>query len=135
MESYLWCASKIIVPISLSVHCHCVCVCVCALLVSCDVFLFSYLSTCDPVVYCMLQVEHIIREDYLVEAMEVVELYCDLLLARFGMLEQMMYCEDSLAESVSTLIWVAPRLSADIQELNQVNECFYVSFWSYFFLP
>lgn len=36
-----------------------------------------------------IQVEHIIREDYLVEAMEVVELYCDLLLARFGMLEQM----------------------------------------------
>ena len=35
--------------------------------------------------------EHIIREDYLVEAMEVVELYCDLLLARFGMLEQMRY--------------------------------------------
>ena len=36
-----------------------------------------------------VQVEHIIREDYLVEAMEVIELYCDLLLARFGMLEQM----------------------------------------------
>ena len=54
------------------------------------------------------------------EAMEVIELYCDLLLARFGMLEQMMYCEDSLAESVATLIWVAPRLSADVQELNQV---------------
>lgn len=35
------------------------------------------------------QVEHIIREDYMVEAMEVIELYCDLLLARFGMLEQM----------------------------------------------
>ena len=35
--------------------------------------------------------EHIIREDYLVEAMEVVELYCDLLLARFGMLESMRY--------------------------------------------
>jgi vacuolar protein sorting-associated protein IST1 len=36
-----------------------------------------------------IRVEHIIRDDYLVEAMEVVELYCDLLLARFGMLEQM----------------------------------------------
>lgn len=68
-----------------------------------------------------IRVEHIIREDYMVEAMEVVELYCDLLLARFGMLEQMNYCEDSLAESVATLIWVAPRLSADIQELNQVS--------------
>ena len=33
--------------------------------------------------------EHIIREDYLVEAMEVIELYCDLLLARFGMLGAM----------------------------------------------
>lgn len=68
-----------------------------------------------------LQVEHIIREDYLVEAMEVIELYCDLLLARFGMLEQMMYCEESLAEAVSTLIWVAPRLSADVQELSAVS--------------
>lgn len=67
-----------------------------------------------------IRVEHIIREDYLVEAMEVVELYCDLLLARFGMLEQMTYCEESLAESVATLIWVAPRLCSDIQELNQV---------------
>ena len=30
------------------------------------------------------------------------------------------YCEDSLAESVATLIWVAPRLSADVQELNHI---------------
>ena len=30
------------------------------------------------------------------------------------------YCEESLVESVATLIWVAPRLSSDIQELNQV---------------
>lgn len=36
-----------------------------------------------------IRVEHIIREDYMVEAMEVVEMYCDLLLARFGLIEQM----------------------------------------------
>ena len=43
--------------------------------------------------FCLtcLQVEHIIREDYIVEAMEVVELYCDLLLARFGLIESMKY--------------------------------------------
>ena len=34
-----------------------------------------------------IRVEHIIREDYLVEAMEVVEMYCDLLLARMGVLK------------------------------------------------
>ena len=33
------------------------------------------------------KVEHIIREDYLVEAMEMLELYCDLLLARFVLIE------------------------------------------------
>ena len=35
-----------------------------------------------------IRVEHIIREDYLVEAMEIVEMFCDLLLARFGLIQQ-----------------------------------------------
>lgn len=32
-----------------------------------------------------IRVEHIIREDYLVEAMEVLEMFCDLILARIGL--------------------------------------------------
>ena len=39
----------------------------------------------------LVKVEHIIREDYLVEAMEILEMYCDLLLARFGLIETMKY--------------------------------------------
>lgn len=42
----------------------------------------------DDVRLCV-KVEHIIREDYLVEAMEILEMYCDLLLARFGLIETM----------------------------------------------
>lgn len=34
-----------------------------------------------------IRVEHIIREDYLVEAMELLESYCDLILARYGLIE------------------------------------------------
>lgn len=34
-----------------------------------------------------IRVEHIVREDYLVEAMELVEMYCDLLLARMGLIQ------------------------------------------------
>lgn len=34
-----------------------------------------------------IRVEHIVREDYLVEAMEIVEMYCDLLLARMGLIQ------------------------------------------------
>ena len=60
-----------------------------------------------------IRVEHIIREDYMVEAMEVLEMYCDLLLARFGLIQQMKTLDDGLAEAISSLIWVAPRMQVD----------------------
>lgn len=69
-----------------------------------------------------IRVEHIIREDYLVEAMELIEMYCDLLLARFGLIETMKYCDEALVESVSTVIWAAPRLSSDCLELKAVAD-------------
>ncbi len=65
-----------------------------------------------------IRVEHIIREDYLVEALEILEMFCDLLLARFGLIQQMKTLDDGLAEAISSLIWVAPRLQADVQELK-----------------
>lgn len=69
-----------------------------------------------------IRVEHIIREDYLVEAMELVEMYCDLLLARFGLLQQMKVLDEGLAEAVSSLIWASPRLQADVAELKIVAD-------------
>ncbi|XP_031559141.1 IST1 homolog isoform X2 [Actinia tenebrosa] len=69
-----------------------------------------------------IRVEHIIREDYLVEALEVLELYCDLLLARFGLIETMSYCDEGMIEAVTSLIWVAPRLQTDVQEFRTVAE-------------
>lgn len=53
------------------------------------------------------------REDYLVEAMELVEMYCDLILARFGLVSQMKELDEGIAEAVSSIIWVAPRLQTD----------------------
>uniref|UniRef100_A0A4W2GYJ0 IST1 homolog n=1 Tax=Bos indicus x Bos taurus TaxID=30522 RepID=A0A4W2GYJ0_BOBOX len=69
-----------------------------------------------------IRVEHIIREDYLVEAMEILELYCDLLLARFGLIQSMRELDSGLAESVSTLIWAAPRLQSEVAELKIVAD-------------
>ena len=71
-----------------------------------------------------IRVEHIIREDYMVEAMEVLEMYCDLLLARFGLIQQMKTLDDGLAEAISSIIWVSPRLQADVQELKVVADQF-----------
>jgi len=46
-------------------------------------------NSCWQYFHLCAQVEHIIREDYLVEAMEIIEMLCDLLLARFGLIEKM----------------------------------------------
>ncbi|KRT86283.1 hypothetical protein AMK59_551, partial [Oryctes borbonicus] len=69
-----------------------------------------------------IRVEQIIREDYLVEAMEVVEMYCDLLLARFGLITQMKELDDGIAEAIASIIWVAPRLQSDCQELKVISD-------------
>ncbi|XP_017511605.2 IST1 homolog isoform X3 [Manis javanica] len=68
-----------------------------------------------------IRAEHIIREDYLVEAMEILELYCDLLLARFSLIQATKKLDSCLAESVSTLIWAAPRLQSEVPELKIVS--------------
>ncbi|KAM7424262.1 hypothetical protein PAMA_000550 [Pampus argenteus] len=69
-----------------------------------------------------IRVEHIIREDYMVEAMEILELYCDLLLARFGLIQSMKELDPGLQEAVSTLIWAAPRLQSEVSELKIVSD-------------
>lgn len=42
-------------------------------------------------------------------------MYCDLLLARFGLITQMKGLDEGIAEAVSSIIWVSPRMQADIQ--------------------
>lgn len=54
--------------------------------------------------------------------MELVEMYCDLLITRFGLIEQVKTLDDGLAEAVSSLLWVAPRLQTDISEMKVVSD-------------
>ena len=39
---------------------------------------------------------------------------------RFGLIQQMKTLDDGLAEAISSIIWVAPRLQADVQELKVI---------------
>lgn len=71
-----------------------------------------------------IRVEHIIREDYLVEAMEIIEMYCDLLLARMGLIESQKHIDEGLEEPIATIIWVCPRLDAEVPELKLVVDQF-----------
>ncbi|KAI8612909.1 regulator of Vps4 activity in the MVB pathway-domain-containing protein [Chytriomyces sp. MP71] len=67
-----------------------------------------------------VRVEHIIREDFAIEAMEILELYCEMLLARFGLLEMMRTCDAGIEEAVNTIIFAAARV--DVKELSLIRD-------------
>lgn len=69
-----------------------------------------------------IRVEQIIREDYLIEAMDLVESYCDLILSRFGQLQASEVVEEGLAPAISSLIWVTPRFESDVPELKVIAD-------------
>ncbi|KAI5241757.1 DUF292-domain-containing protein [Aureobasidium subglaciale] len=65
-----------------------------------------------------IRVENIIRSDLTTELLEILELYCELLLARAGLLEAI-ECDGGLEEAVKSIIFAAPR--TDVKELHNVR--------------
>ena len=66
-----------------------------------------------------IRVENIIRSDITTELLEILELYCELLLARIGLLEAK-ECDAGLEEAIKSIIYAAPR--TDIKELQQARQ-------------
>lgn len=69
-----------------------------------------------------IRVEQIIREDYIVEAMDLIESYCDFLLSRFGQIQASEVVDEGLATAVSSLIWVSPFFDNDVPELKVIAD-------------
>lgn len=68
-----------------------------------------------------IKVENIIHEDIYVELLELLELYCELLIARFGLLDQNTREPDpGVQEGVCSIIYAAPR--TEIKELHILRE-------------
>ncbi|KAI0022389.1 DUF292-domain-containing protein [Xylariomycetidae sp. FL0641] len=65
-----------------------------------------------------IRTENIIRSDITTELHEILELYCELLLARAGLLESPK-CDPGLEEAVKSIIYAAPK--TEIKELQQVR--------------
>ncbi|KAG6028611.1 hypothetical protein E4U41_000628 [Claviceps citrina] len=66
-----------------------------------------------------IRVENIIRSDITTELHEMLELYCELLLARAGLLEGPV-CDAGLEEAVKSIIYAAPK--TEIKELASVRQ-------------
>ncbi|KAL6529225.1 hypothetical protein OROGR_014848 [Orobanche gracilis] len=74
-----------------------------------------------------IRVEHVIREQNTWEAYLILELFCELVLARVPILESQRECPIELREAVASIIFSAPRCS-DIPDLLHVRNLFSVKY-------
>ncbi|CAI0396276.1 unnamed protein product [Linum tenue] len=70
-----------------------------------------------------IRVEHIIREENMMAAQEVLELFCELIAVRLPIIEAQRECPLDLKEAISTVCFAAPRC-ADLPELLQAQMLF-----------
>ncbi|XP_047342369.1 IST1 homolog [Impatiens glandulifera] len=70
-----------------------------------------------------IRVEHIIREEKMMAAQEIVELFCELISVRLPIIEAQRECPLDLKEAISSVCFAAPRC-ADLPELQQVQMMF-----------
>ncbi|KAK4434174.1 ist1 [Sesamum alatum] len=70
-----------------------------------------------------IRVEHIIREEKMTAAQEIVELFCELITVRLPIIEAQRECPLDLKEAISSICFAAPRC-ADLPELLQVQMMF-----------
>jgi vacuolar protein sorting-associated protein IST1 len=67
-----------------------------------------------------IKVEHVIRDDFTMEAHELLELLCETVVARLPLIVAEKECPFDMINSVSTLIYCAPRVQ--IPELQEVRK-------------
>eukprot|EP01091_Cochliopodium_minus_P012395 TRINITY_DN3741_c0_g1_i1.p1 TRINITY_DN3741_c0_g1~~TRINITY_DN3741_c0_g1_i1.p1 ORF type:complete len:344 (-),score=96.54 TRINITY_DN3741_c0_g1_i1:611-1642(-) len=76
----------------------------------------------DKTELARIKVESLIREDMIIQAFEILELFIELLHTRMAMLKMQKTVPFDLKEAVCTIIYAAPRL--DIPELHEVRKQF-----------
>lgn len=70
-----------------------------------------------------IRVEHIIREQNIWAAYEILEMFCEFVLARVPIIESQRECPLELKEAVASIIFAAPRCS-DLPDLLTVRNLF-----------
>ncbi|KAL9246197.1 hypothetical protein vseg_019762 [Gypsophila vaccaria] len=70
-----------------------------------------------------IRVEHVIREQNRWAAYEILEMFCEFVLARVPILESQRECPPELREAITSIIFAAPRCS-DLPDLLQVKNLF-----------
>ncbi|KAF0992239.1 hypothetical protein HZS_622, partial [Henneguya salminicola] len=80
-----------------------------------------------------IKTEQLIRDDNLIEAMDVVKNYLEILHSRSGLIQTQQNIDESLTIAVMSMIWVDPRLSCDIPELSIISKQFLSKYGKQFY--
>ncbi|XP_059634859.1 uncharacterized protein LOC132277129 [Cornus florida] len=70
-----------------------------------------------------IRVEHVVREEKTIAAYELIEIYCELIVARLTIIESQKNCPIDLKEAIASVIFASPRC-ADIPELLDISKNF-----------
>ncbi|KAJ0960314.1 hypothetical protein J5N97_001885 [Dioscorea zingiberensis] len=70
-----------------------------------------------------IRVEHVIREQNVLSANEIIELFCELVVSRLSIIAKQRDCPADLREGISSLLYAAPRCS-EIPELCRIRDIF-----------
>ncbi|XP_002986780.2 IST1 homolog [Selaginella moellendorffii] len=70
-----------------------------------------------------IRVEHVIREQNIMDAYDMVELFAELIVVRLPVIDGQKTCPADLKESIASLIFAAARC-ADLPELADIKSCF-----------
>ncbi|KAL0426929.1 UNVERIFIED_CONTAM: IST1-like protein [Sesamum latifolium] len=70
-----------------------------------------------------IRVEHVIREEKMMAAYDLIEIYCELIVARLPIIESQKTCPIDLKEAIASIVFASPRCG-DVPELLDVRKHF-----------
>ncbi|GFQ01595.1 ist1-like protein [Phtheirospermum japonicum] len=70
-----------------------------------------------------IRVEHVVREEKMMAAYDLLEIYCELVVARLPIIESQKNCPIDLKEAIASIVFSAPRCG-DVPELLDVRKQF-----------
>ncbi|KAK4432932.1 IST1-like protein [Sesamum alatum] len=70
-----------------------------------------------------IRVEHVVREEKMMAAYDLIEIYCELIVARLPIIESQKTCPIDLKEAIASIVFASPRCG-DVPELLDVRKHF-----------
>ncbi|XP_040266100.1 IST1 homolog [Bufo bufo] len=67
-------------------------------------------------------VEKAIQEESRLEALEIIQMFCEALYIKSGLINSTESLDPTLTEAVSTIIWAAPYFEVEVSELKKVSQ-------------